>query len=208
MTALFVLCLYPVLQILRVNTRNTLPLWAAIAPLVIFVLAVVLINYSMLLESVGRDPTLTGRTQLWAAVSDAIMRRPWLGYGYASFWRYQGVDLAAVISTIHWAAPHSHDAYLDLCLDLGLTGLVVFLIGATATISRAVKFFQEGDRPSARWPLVFLLYFFMYNLTESELLRSHSTLWLFYVSVYVSLAVRRYQQPDEAFEIGLEPELA
>ena len=36
---------------------------------------------------VGKDATLTGRTDLWNVAITMIARRPWLGYGYGGFWR-------------------------------------------------------------------------------------------------------------------------
>ena len=38
------------------------------------------------LEFLGKDPTLTGRSELWAYVWKDIDLRPLLGWGYAAFW--------------------------------------------------------------------------------------------------------------------------
>ena len=40
-----------------------------------------------LLELVGKDPTLTGRTEIWAYVIADIWMKPWLGWGYFAFWQ-------------------------------------------------------------------------------------------------------------------------
>ena len=37
-------------------------------------------------ESVGKDPTFTGRTDLWTAMIISISHHPFLGTGYQAFW--------------------------------------------------------------------------------------------------------------------------
>ena len=38
------------------------------------------------LSLLGKDTTLTGRTELWDAVVSLIKERPFLGYGYRAMW--------------------------------------------------------------------------------------------------------------------------
>ncbi|NJR59565.1 MAG: O-antigen ligase family protein [Cyanobacteria bacterium CRU_2_1] len=38
------------------------------------------------LDLIGRDTTLTGRTDTWAFAIDMIEKRPWFGYGFTAFW--------------------------------------------------------------------------------------------------------------------------
>ena len=42
-----------------------------------------------LLEMIGKDPTLTGRTEIWAYVIQDIWMKPLLGWGYSFFGSYQ-----------------------------------------------------------------------------------------------------------------------
>ena len=39
-----------------------------------------------LLEMIGKDPTLTGRTEIWTYVIKDIGMKPFLGWGYYAFW--------------------------------------------------------------------------------------------------------------------------
>ncbi|WP_049558612.1 O-antigen ligase family protein, partial [Limnoraphis robusta] len=75
-----------------------------------------------LLGLIGKDPSLTGRTDLWAWAREMIDKRPWLGYGYTAFW--QGLDggSAYIIRAARWPVPYSHNGILDLWLDIGLLG--------------------------------------------------------------------------------------
>lgn len=207
LAALFIL-MYPILHLLRLRTRNTLPLWAAFAPLLAMVILLVAANYSTLLEAVGRDATLTGRTTLWSAVVDDINERPVFGYGYSVFWLAHNPDSANVVTATHWNAPNSHNGYLDLCIDLGLVGLLLFLCGFGVAWRRAVKLFKERNTSASKWPLIFLLFFIFYNVTESNLLRSHTFFWLPYVSTFIYLGLTqakiKRREPQSALAIDGE----
>ena len=53
-----------------------------LAPMII----VAMIAPDTLLEMIGKDPTLTGRTEIWAYVIQDIWMKPFLGWGYYVFW--------------------------------------------------------------------------------------------------------------------------
>ena len=38
------------------------------------------------LSDTGKDPTLTGRTDLWATGMEFISEHPWQGVGFHAFW--------------------------------------------------------------------------------------------------------------------------
>ena len=87
-----VITIYPVLQTIRVRQKRSLPLWAALLPFLLAVASIVIVNHAIILEFFGRSASLTGRTLLWAVISTAIGRRPWLGYGYSAFWAHTPLE--------------------------------------------------------------------------------------------------------------------
>jgi exopolysaccharide production protein ExoQ len=183
--------LYATLHLLRLRRRKTLPLWLVFTPLISFAILAIAASSQFFLSALGRDSTLTGRTVIWSAVLDAIRERPLLGYGYAVFWRngLQG-DARDVLNAIHWTGlMQAQSGYLDLCLDLGSIGLVVFLGGLCAAGWRGLRLFRSGSTQAAKWPLVFLVFFLLYNFVESSLLQLYTFLWVPYVSTFVSLAL-------------------
>lgn len=74
-----------------------------------------------LLHSMGRDTSLSGRDVLWTEIGREFFERPILGSGFGSFW-YEGRG-REIVGT--WNPRQSHNAYLDLSLDLGLLGAVL-----------------------------------------------------------------------------------
>src|SRR6202022_4141759 len=118
-----------------------------------------LANVSLFLAVLGRDDTLTGRTPLWSAVVHSIQERPLLGYGYAAFWMPKSPDSSDVISAVGWLSGHSHNG----CLDVGLVGAFLFAAGFGVTFSRAISLFQKRSSSSEKWPLIFLIFYIVYN---------------------------------------------
>ena len=43
-------------------------------------------NVAEFSSALGRDATLTGRTETWAALVPVVAQQPLLGCGFASFW--------------------------------------------------------------------------------------------------------------------------
>lgn len=143
-------------------------------------------NFEVILETLGKSPNLTGRTFLWAGALSAIVQRPVLGAGYNAFWAGDGGGF--IRAAVKWQAPHAHNGYLDLSLDLGIIGLGLFVLGLVVNFRFARKYSQLA-RPANLWPLVFVNFMFLYNFTESSILTRNSLLWIIYVSI--SIAVTR-----------------
>lgn len=146
-------------------------------------------NTTYLLSSIGKDETLTGRSDLWLPVLDMIGKRPLLGYGYGAFWGGWDREAAYVWRVIGWTAPHSHNGFLDLCLDLGILGLSIFFIGFMASLLKSLVWVRLGKTLASFWPAMYIVYFWLSNLTESALLRQNDVYWPLYVAVILSMNV-------------------
>ncbi|HKF48392.1 MAG TPA: O-antigen ligase family protein [Terracidiphilus sp.] len=75
-----------------------------------------------LLENIGRNPTLTGRTMIWRAVL-AQHINPLIGAGFESFW--MGDRMQSVWSMSQVGIQQAHDGYLELYLNLGWIGIAL-----------------------------------------------------------------------------------
>jgi exopolysaccharide production protein ExoQ len=144
-------------------------------------------NAADLAARIGKDTTLTGRTDLWTVAIMMIQRHPWLGYGFGGFWRGFIGDSGEFWTAVGWPTPHAHNGFIDLTLDLGLVGLAVFLVGLVTALAAAVVRVRSGRTTSAVAPFVLLMFVALYNLTESSILR-HNTLYLVLYVVATSVA--------------------
>ena len=80
-----------------------------------------------LLELIGRDPTLTGRTDLWAYVLTDIAQKPLLGWGYAAFWSPNDPAALEISNVLKWYVPQAHNGVLEMLLNIGLVGTAFFI---------------------------------------------------------------------------------
>ncbi len=89
--------------------------------------------------------TLTGRIPIWGAVLGAVAERPLFGYGYGGFWTARRVEQFS--SMFDWTFMHSHSAYLEILLGVGVVGLVLGLsVVLVAIVSASRAFRVSGDQ--------------------------------------------------------------
>lgn len=152
----------------------------------------VLQRSEQILLAMGKDPTLTGRTGMWEILLDAVRDRPLGGYGYSAFWiRDERSPSARVFDLLQWETPHAHNGFLDLALQLGLVGLAIFLISYLVAARRSVLAIRANRDPSALWPLVYLAFTVLYNVTESAIAGQHSVYWVLYVAAVCGVVRHR-----------------
>jgi O-antigen ligase len=146
-------------------------------------------NAGALFSSIGKDATLTGRTDLWPLVIDMIRKQPWLGYGFGGFWQGFNGESAYIWYAAGWPATHPHNGFLAICLDLGLVGLLIFILGYLRGFIKAVALVRCSNTAEAVWPILYLTYIVLTNLTESTLIGSNQITWVLYIAVTLSLQV-------------------
>jgi exopolysaccharide production protein ExoQ len=130
----------------------------------------------------GRDATLTGRTELWEAVLGSIGKRTALGYGYGGFW-HTAAESESLFAAIGWRAWHAHNAFLDLWLNLGLVGVLVFGAALAWTLARALRALRIAPDAQHVWPLALLAFLLLTNLTESRLVEANNLYWVLLCAV-------------------------
>jgi O-antigen ligase len=81
-------------------------------------------------RAANRDPSLSGRSDLWSAVLHEGLKSPVFGSGYGAFW-YEGRG-REIVGT--WNPRQSHNAYLDVFVDLGVAGLLAVVILFAGTV--------------------------------------------------------------------------
>ncbi|MDY6896701.1 MAG: O-antigen ligase family protein [Cyanobacteriota bacterium] len=150
-----------------------------------------------ILTDLGRDTTLTGRTPIWGVMLLKLIERPLLGYGRGSFFAPGSPHAFEAGRVLHagWVPGHGHNGFLDLAIDIGLIGLSIFLINYFATFARGLKRAYATNNPESLFPLAFLLFLVMNNITESFLLHQVNIYWVIYVTVTFTL-----NQKESSFE--------
>jgi len=175
------------LRVFRLRRRGSRALIAGIAGvLIVGALLSVVVDLDSMAGLLGRDATLTGRTNIWALAMESVVERPLLGYGYSAFWNV--APEAERISTIlHWKVPHAHNGFIDLTLQLGVAGLALFLLVYLIAARRAIAFANSDPGQEAIWPLAYLAFVVLYQVTESTIFVGNTILWMVYVSSICSI---------------------
>ena len=148
--------------------------------------------YENLVRATGRDPTLTGRTDLWKDLIGYAAENPVLGRGYGSFWVG---NLSYLWDKFIWLPTQAHNGYLDVVLELGIIGLLL-LFGAILSAYRSIIRHFERDASFAGLRLVFFIMILVHNMTESSFLRGSSYLWDVFLLFAVTPLAQRSALPQ------------
>src|SRR5438309_6099997 len=113
--------------------------------------------------AVGKDPTLTDRTTIWALVL-STHTNALIGTGYESFWL--GPRLEWFWQRGLGMINEAHNGYLEVYLNLGLIGIFLlagFLIASYRTICRRLEPFSS----LASLTLALWIVMLFYSVTEA-----------------------------------------
>jgi O-antigen ligase len=129
-----------------------------------------------LVQAMGRDPTLTTRTQLWQELL-RVSVDPWVGAGFESFWL--GARAKALWMEHWWHPNQAHNGYLEIFLNLGWVG--VMLLGFVILRGyRAVVGSLSREPALGRLRLAIFVAAIVYNWTEAAFKVMHP-MWIMFL---------------------------
>ena len=163
-------------------------------------------NSGFLFRMLGRDATLTGRTHLWAAALPAILKHPILGYGYDTFWAGLKGEALDVRIACGWLAALADNGYIDLSLSLGVLGVCIFLYVWARSFRNATGYIRMESGPIGVWPVTYLCFYALHNLSESTLLTRGTFPFLLFTMITTSLAVNRRRAAAVALSDREQPD--
>ena len=150
----------------------------------------------VLLELIGKDPTLTGRTDIWAYVLEDIYQKPWLGWGYLAFWSVNNPAAVEMSIKLHWFPPHAHNGLLEIILYVGPIGAtyIVFLWARNLLLS--VQCLEIGRIPLAMSGLLACIGIILIGFSETVLVYPFQspTAIFFIVGLMCERAIRAARQ--------------
>jgi exopolysaccharide production protein ExoQ len=182
--ALFAPVLAGITITIRKATRISLAVIISLIPIVYVLLSTMAVfdmyRLSYLLYG---DATFSARTLIWDFALYEISHRPYLGWGYQSFWLV-GPDGPSIVDGRGWVAtmPQAHNGYLDTILQMGYAGLVLLVVCIFATI-HAIGRVADRDGGRAWILLTIVLFVALHNFLESTWMRGSEMLWLMFLVV-------------------------
>jgi O-antigen ligase len=147
-----------------------------------------------LLGTLGRDSTLTGRTDIWTQVL-SMADNPVFGTGFESFWL--GTRLQKIWDLWWWHPNEAHNGYIEVYINLGWMGLTLLGILLINGYRNIIATFRTKPE-MAEIKLAFFLVAVIYDFTESAI-RTMNPIWiLFLLSI---IAVPDTPAPEEDLPI-------
>jgi len=162
---------------------------------VIFGIAAILLlgflNYALnlvpwVLKELGRDPTLTTRTDIWPILLSQSVN-PFLGAGFNSFW--SGERLKYLWE--QYEIIQAHNGYLEIYLNGGILGLILlFVVLATSGWRLSRQIASSEEFPAMQF--AFWVVMVTYNYTEAAFAKM-GLLWFVFL-----LIITRYPSLEES----------
>ena len=175
-----VLTLVVVLLRRTARTRVAIPVRVGALLVLAAGVAIAVALRAPLLGALGKSETLTGRIGIWEAVIGLAQQRPIVGWGWVSWWSPWAAPFDHLIRRGGVQVLHAHNAWLDIWLQLGVLGLVVFGALVVSTWYRSWQIANDRVRVSVSgegsysWvsmlPLLVLTAQLVQSLAESRLI--------------------------------------
>lgn len=137
----------------------------------------------VLLKIIGKDPTLTGRTDIWASVLRRAAQAPWTGYGYGAFWEKGSTPARMVQKETHWLVPTAHNGWLDLLVQVGWIGVALFAAVLVLALVAGVARLARTD--DAGFGVLYMGLFLILAFSESAIEAANTLPWALLAAVTV-----------------------
>ena len=140
--------------------------WTGFGVLIFFIL----VYRSQLFTIIGKSPDMTGRLDIWKAVLGLIGQRPLQGWGWISYWMPGVKPYEGLIVRDNVTYYQAHNSYLDVWLQVGIVGFLLFLAMLTFTFIKVWRLAVRHTSPLYLWPLLVFVALLVQNLTESRMI--------------------------------------
>lgn len=154
---------------------------------------------SSMLHSIGRNSTLTGRTEIWAAVL-AQHTNPLIGTGFESFW--MGNRMRSVWDMSQVGIEEAHNGYLEFYVNLGWVGIAILGLLIVSGCRNAVGLFRRSPQEGSVRIALFTAGL-IFNCTEAGF-RMMTLIWIGFLFAITDLPAQPVlaQAHDARFSLG------
>lgn len=140
--------------------------------------------------ALGRDASMSGRTDIWPAVLNAA-QNPLLGAGYEGFWFGPNVEIfRQQLLEAGWYPPlvailnEAHNGYIEVYLNLGWIGICLIAMILASAYFGAYRAFQT-DPEVGSLAFAFIAVSLVYSITEAGF-RMLTPAWIFLLLVMMT----------------------
>jgi exopolysaccharide production protein ExoQ len=162
-------------SLVKLKRIDALSLGTVVFGVMAAVTVAVVSNATALLNLFGKDPTMSGRTTLWASVMMSILKHPLAGYGYFAFWQGLTGESVNPILQSHWPGlSYAENGILELWLELGAVAVFLYALIYCGAVKNAIYCFRRYPSKRTMWYISVLFYVAFTNLWAGNLLTPSS----------------------------------
>jgi exopolysaccharide production protein ExoQ len=155
------------------------------------------------LSAMGRDASLTGRTEVWKTVIP-YAKNVWIGAGYENFWVGERM---ALFTRLLGGLNQAHNGYIEIYLNLGWVGLTVLGAMVIAGYFKIIKVVRNNVE-TAGLRMAFFFICMVYNFTEASF-KMQSPVWIFFLWAFMGASYAAKTPNDRKKPLAVaEPGLA
>src|SRR5580704_8367133 len=165
----------------RQPVRPALVQFAVLGVLGLSVIALFFDPGGGLVQSLGKDPTLTGRKDIWALVL-GLHTNPLIGTGFETFWLGSRLEFM-LHALVNLPINEAHNGWIEVYLNLGWVGLCFMALLIVTGYKRIISHIRQDPEKGCLF-LGFLVCALFYSFSEAGF-RFNTVSWFFLLLVIV-----------------------
>ena len=139
-------------------------------------------NLEIIITSLGRDMTFTGRTEIWETVLRVASQSPIIGVGYGTFW--SGSRYFQLWNEI--GVTSAHNGYIEVYADIGLIGLILLILAVVASMDHALKNLEK-DFHLNTFNVAIIIYVISSSFFEASFLQPSGFRWVIFLIAIINV---------------------
>jgi exopolysaccharide production protein ExoQ len=145
-------------------------------------------NSGPILKFIGKDPTLSGRTVIWAIAPLAIVKSPIVGFGYDAFFTVRNPEAHRLaLAAGDPFLGNAENGVLQMLLELGFVGMFVLSWVLVKGTVNAVRCFRSNTPNYALWYIVLIFYTLLTLVDGNKFMFPNAIEWPIFMMAYVGL---------------------
>jgi len=176
-------------------------LWAIVSGLLVFSAALLVAFWSyndlleVLLGSIGKDTSLTGRTVLWSYAAGFIADHPF-GVGLQAFW-VEGNRAAERFWAFFYIYSrrgfHFHNLWLEIGIELGVLGIIIAALTTLVILFNVVQWVLRDPQPESCFFAGFVIFMIWRSIGEVELYSQFNLAFIIFLASYYYARTYQYR---------------
>jgi exopolysaccharide production protein ExoQ len=168
-----------------------------------------LTHMSPLMSLIGKDPTMTGRTDIYAAVMDSIQKQPFWGYGFGAFWQFNQ-EARNIALSIRWInIGYAENGILELWVQLGAIGVGLVFLMLGRALKQGFKLIRsQYYTPRVGWFTTIIVLEILTNVESGWLMVGDTLDWTLTLVACIGLAneIRQIRQSASSVPLAFRQE--